>query len=309
MTNPLTGIAHMLGHPFIRYAFFAGSGVAVAAGLTGYFLVLRAQVFTADALSHVAVAGAMAALAFGFDARLGLFVATTGVALGMGLIGQRGKPDDVTIGSVFAWILGLGVLFLTIYTRSRSTSNSTAGITVLFGSVFGLSSSQALLAAVVSAGVVGALLLVARPLLFATVDEAVARARGVPVTALGLGFLALAAVTAAEATQVVGALLLLGLVAAPAGAARRLTTRPYRAMWLSALLGLAAMWAGLGLSYEVPALPPSFAVVAVAAGIYLVAAAAPAVRRSARRRRSRATAAPATGSLELDSQAAARTVM
>jgi zinc/manganese transport system permease protein len=270
--NPLAGIAHMLGHPFVRYAFVAGSAVAVAAGLAGYFLVLRSQVFTADALSHVAVAGAMAALAFGVDARLGLFVATVAVALGMGLLGPRGRPDDVVIGSVFAWILGLGVLFLTLYTRSRSTANSTAGVTVLFGSVFGLSRSHALVAAGISAGTVAVLLLIARPLLFATIDEEVARSRGLPVTALGLGFLALAGVTAAEATQVVGALLLLGLVAAPAGAAQRLTTRPFRAMWLSAVLALGAMWAGLALSYAAPKLPPSFAVIAIAAGFYLLAA-------------------------------------
>jgi zinc/manganese transport system permease protein len=262
----------MLGHPFVRYAFVAASAVAVAAGLAGYFLVLRSQVFTADALSHVAVAGAMAALAFGVDARLGLFVATVAVALGMGLLGPRGRPDDVVIGSVFAWILGLGVLFLTLYTRSRSTANSTAGVTVLFGSVFGLSRSHALVAAGISAGTVVVLLLIARPLLFATIDEEVARSRGLPVTALGLGFLALAGVTAAEATQVVGALLLLGLVAAPAGAAQRLTTRPFRAMWLSAVLALGAMWAGLALSYAAPKLPPSFAVIAIAAGFYLLAA-------------------------------------
>jgi zinc/manganese transport system permease protein len=127
-------------------------------------------------------------------------------------------------------------------------------------------------AAATGAGVVVALLLIARPLLFATIDEAVARARGLPVTALGLGLLVLAGVTAAEATQVVGALLLLGLVAAPAGAAQRLTTRPYRAMWLSALLAVAAMWAGLALSYAAPRLPPSFAVIATAAAIYAVAA-------------------------------------
>jgi zinc/manganese transport system permease protein len=278
--NPLAGIAHMLAHPFVRYAFLAGSAVAPAAGLAGYFLVLRSQVFTADALSHVAVTGAMAALAFGVDPRLGLFVATVAVALGIGVLGPRGRPDDVVVGSVFAWILGLGVLFLSLYTRSRSTSNATAGVTVLFGSVFGLTRGHALEAAAVSAGAVVGLLLIARPLLFATIDEAVARARGLPVTALGLAFLALAGVTAAEATQVVGALLLLGLVAAPAGAAQRLTTRPYRAMWLSALLALAAMWGGLALSYAAPRLPPSFAVIATAAGIYLLAALPAALRRA-----------------------------
>jgi zinc/manganese transport system permease protein len=272
MSAAVGAVAHLFEHPFIRYAFLAGSGVAVACGITGHFLVLRAQVFTADALSHVAVAGAMAALAFGVDPRLGLFAATIAAAFGMGVLGPRGRPDDVVIGSVFAWILGLGVLFLSLYTRSRSTGNGAAGVTVLFGSVFGLGRSQAVTAAAVSAAAVVLLLLIARPLLFASIDEAVARARGVPVTALGLGFLALAAVTAAEATQVVGALLLLGLVAAPAGAAHRLTDRPYRALWLSAALALAATWSGLALSYAVPRLLPSFAVIAVASGIYLLAA-------------------------------------
>ena len=110
----------MLTHPFMQHAFLAGTAVALAAGLVGYFLVLRAQVFTADALSHVAFTGALAALAAGVDARIGLFAVTILVALGMGALGRRGRPDDVVIGGVFAWILGLGVFFLTLYTTTRS---------------------------------------------------------------------------------------------------------------------------------------------------------------------------------------------
>jgi zinc/manganese transport system permease protein len=117
-----------------------------------------------------------------------------------------------------------------------------------------------------------------RPLLFATLDPAVAAARGLPVRLLGLGFLALVGACTAEATQAVGALLLLGLLAAPAGAASRLTTRPYRALGLSVLLAVADMWAGLGMSYAVPMLPPSFAIVAVAAGVYAVVLVGSAVR-------------------------------
>src|SRR2546423_2073803 len=108
----------MLAHPFMQHAFLAGTAVAVAAGLIGYFLVLRAQVFTADALSHVAFTGALAALAAGLDARLGLFAVTVLVALAMGALGQRAPPDDVVIGGGVAWILGLGVVFLTPYTTN-----------------------------------------------------------------------------------------------------------------------------------------------------------------------------------------------
>ncbi|WP_369394392.1 metal ABC transporter permease [Streptomyces sp. CG1] len=260
--------ASPLSHPFFQHALLAGTAIAAACGLVGYFLVLRAQVFTGDALSHVAFTGAMAALAFGADLRLGLFAATIAMALLFGTLGRRARPDDVVIGSVFSWILGLGAFFITLYTTSRSTTNGTAGVTVLFGSVFGISSSSAAVAALVAAGVGLLVVLIARPLLFATLDEAVAAARGVPVRLLGYGFLALAGISAAEATQAVGSLLLLGLLAAPAGAAIRLTDHPYRALALSAALAVLQMWAGLFASYAVPRMPPSFAIMGVATAVY-----------------------------------------
>jgi zinc/manganese transport system permease protein len=268
---PWTWIAHMLGHPFIQHAFLAGTAVAIVSGLIGYFLVLRAQVFTADALSHVAFTGALAALAAGLDARLGLYVLTIAVALAMGLLGPRGRADDVVIGGVFAWILGLGVLFLTLYTTRRSGTNGTAGVNVLFGSIFGLDAGRAWLTVVIAAGVVLAVLLGWRPLLFITVDDAVAAARGLPVRAIGLGFLALTGATAAEATQVVGALLLLGLLAAPAGAALQLTTTPARGAFTAAAIAVVSVWAGLTLAYGVPRVPPSFGIIAVATALYVAA--------------------------------------
>jgi len=266
MTLPLA--ASPLSHPFFLHALLAGTAIAAACGLVGHFLVLRAQVFTGDALSHVAFTGAMAALAFGADLRLGLFAATICMALLFGTLGRGARPDDVVIGSVFSWILGLGAFFVTLYTTSRSTTNGTAGVRVLFGSVFGISAHSAVVAALVAVGVGLLMVLIARPLLFATLDEAVAAARGVPVKLLGYGFLALAGISAAEATQAVGSLLLLGLLAAPAGAAIRLTNRPYRALALSAGLAVLEMWAGLFTSYTVPKMPPSFAIMAAATVVY-----------------------------------------
>ncbi|HEY2791441.1 MAG TPA: metal ABC transporter permease [Micromonosporaceae bacterium] len=260
----------MFDHAFLQYAFIAGTAVAAAAGLVGYFLVLRAQVFTADALSHVAFTGALAALAAGLDARLGLFVLTILVALAMGTLGSRGRPDDVVIGGVFAWILGLGVFFLTLYTRTRSGDNGSASVSVLFGSIFGLSASTATVSAVIGVAICVVMVAIARPLLFASLDESVAAARGVPVRLLGLGFLALVGGTAAESTQVVGALLILGLLAAPAGAAIRLTTRPLLAMWLSAAIAVASVWIGLTASYLIPRVPPSFSILAVATAAFAV---------------------------------------
>jgi zinc/manganese transport system permease protein len=128
----------------------------------------------------------------------------------------------------------------------------------------------------------------ARPLLFASIDGAVARARGVPVRALGVAFMCLVGLTAAEATQAVGALLLVGLLAAPAGAAHQITVNPYRGMALSAALAVGALWAGLALAYAIPSLPPSSAIVAVAAAVYVAAS----LGRSLWRRAPARTAAP-----------------
>src|SRR5438552_3921589 len=155
--------------------------------------------------------------------------------------------------------------------RGSGGGNGLLGARALFGSIFGLSAADARLAAVVAVAVVATTLAIARPLLFASVDPAVASARAVPVRALGLVFLALLGVTAAEATQAVGALLLLGLLTAPAGAAHLLSASPYRALALSGGLAVAAMWLGLTISYEIPKLPPSSCVIAVAAASYLLA--------------------------------------
>jgi zinc/manganese transport system permease protein len=262
----------MLGHEFMRNAFLAGTFVALACGVVGYFVVLRAQVFAGDALSHVALTGALAAAAAGIDLRIGLFAITILVALGMGAAGDRARADDAVIGSFFAWVLGLGALFLSIFTTSASgNGDGTAGVRVLFGSILGLSVSQARLGALLGALAVVIVIAIARPLLFSSVDPDVAQANGLPVKALGLVFLGVLGLVAAEATQAVGALLLLGLLSAPAGAAHRLTSNPYTGIGLAAALALAATWGGLVISYLVPDLPPSSMIISLAAGTYLVA--------------------------------------
>ncbi len=263
-------ITHIYSQPFLRYAFFAGTAIALAAGLVGYFIVLRSQVFTGDALSHVAFTGAVAALATGADLLVGLYGACIVVALAMAALGNRGQSDDTVIGSVFAWILGLGALFLSVYTTSKSGSNGTSGVNVLFGTIFGLSASQAITDAAVCLGVCVVIIAIGRPLLFASIDAAVASASRVPVRALGFIFLGMVGVTAAAATQAVGALLLLGLIAAPAGAAQRLTARPFAALWLSAGIAVGSLWAGLLIAYAAPTLPPSFCIIGAATLTYLI---------------------------------------
>jgi zinc/manganese transport system permease protein len=262
----------MFAHEFMRNAYLAGTFVALACGAIGYFVVLRAQVFAGDALSHVAFAGALAAAAIGIDIRLGLFAATLIVGAGIGGLGERARADDVVIGTVFAWILGLGALFLSIFVSGSSGGDGTAAVRVLFGSILGLSAGEARLAAVIALAASLALAAIARPLLLASLDPEVARGLGVPVRLLGIVFFVILGAVAAEATQAVGALLLLGLLAAPGGAARLLTDRPWLGLGLSAAIAVGSMWLGLLLSYEIDSLPAGTAVIGVATGVFLLAA-------------------------------------
>lgn len=261
----------LVTQPFVYHGLIVGSVVAVLCGFVGFFTVLRGQVFAGDALSHVSYTGAVAALAAGVDLRFGLFAATLAVGAVLALIGGRWVADDVVIGVTFAWILGLGVLFVSLYNASSRGGNGSATTSVLFGSIYGISTTATVTAVAVAVGLLAVLLAVARPLLFASVDPVVAAARGIPVRLLNIAFLLVVAGAAAEVSQVVGAILLLGLLAAPAGAACRLTSRPWRAAGLSALIALAAVWIGVAVSLVVAQIPISFGIIATVALTYAVA--------------------------------------
>jgi zinc/manganese transport system permease protein len=258
----------MFAHEFMRNAFVVGTFVGLACGLVGYFVVLRAQVFAGDALSHVAFTGAVAAAVLGLDIHAGLFIATILGGILMGVLGDRARADDVVIGSLFAWTLGLGVLFLSIFTSKSSAGNGTAGVRVLFGSIFGLSTADVRTSVGLALLACALLLVIVRPLLFSSLDSAVAAAQGVPVRALGVGFLALLGLVAAQASQ--------------AGAAHRIAANPYRGLLLSALLSVGAVWVGLTLSYVFPTLPPSSMIIGTAVGIYILSVAATYARRPSR---------------------------
>lgn len=276
--NLIDDVREILGYDFMRNAALAGTSIAIAAGLVGYFVVLRNQVFASDALGHVAFTGGLGALLAGFQLVVGVFASTIAAALGIGALRGRARGRDVAIGTAFAWVLGLGVLFLSLYTTHRSGSGGTAGVSILFGSILGLQPAQTATAAVAGIAASAILLAIARPLMFISVDPDVAAARGVPTTAVTLLFLALVGATVAEAVQAVGALLIFGLLVTPAAIAQRLTARPYRGLLLSALLAVGFVWAGLGLAFYLP-YPASFFITAVAFLTYVSSEAAAYARR------------------------------
>jgi zinc/manganese transport system permease protein len=253
----------VLQAPFMQHAMVGGSLVAIAAGLLGYFVVTRQNAFAAHALAHIGFPGATGAILVGAPITLGLAVFCVGGGLLIGLFGKRVAEREIATGTVLAMATGLGVLFASLASANASTTTS-----VLFGNLLAITRTQLVVFALFTLAVVVALGAIARPLVFASVDPAVAEARGVPVRALGIAFVVLLALTVTMAVQVVGTLLLFALVVTPAATALRLTARPARVAAIAVGVALLSVWAGLVLSAVID-LPPSFCIVAVAVLLWL----------------------------------------
>ncbi len=286
--NLIADLQQVLSFGFMRDAFLAGTLIALAAGLVGSFVVLRHQTFAGDALSHVGFAGAMGAVFAGLSPYLGLFASSTLVAVSMGRFGgdrAQARARDTAIGTVLAWMLGLGALFLNLYISNPGATtnpNIAVGVGFLFGSIFGINAQGAQVIALVGAATSLALLLIARPLLFASLDPEVAEARGLPVRLLDALFLALLGIAVAEAVPAIGALLIFSLLVTPAATARALVIRPYAALALSAALAVAVTWVGLTLAFYLP-YPVSFDITALGFIGYVAALAWRQVRDGASR--------------------------
>jgi zinc/manganese transport system permease protein len=261
----LRDLQELFRYAFMQHAFEAGTVVALSAGVIGYFVVLRGLSFAAHALSHIGFAGATGAVLVGTTPIVGLLVFTMSAGAVMGALGQRLRGRDVTIGLVMAWSLGLGLLFTRLYQGSANLA-----IGILFGQIFGITSQEVAATFVAGSLTVLALLVVYRPLLFATLDEEVAEAKGVPVGRLSIAFMVILAVAVSEAVQVVGVLLIFALIVAPAAIAERFTTRPSRGLLLSAALAVLFTWAGLSVAYYVP-YPVGFFITTIAFLSYILA--------------------------------------
>ena len=255
----------ILQTPFMRHAFVGGSLVALAAGLLGYFVVVRRHAFAAHALAHIGFPGATLAVLIGIPITLGLGAFCVAGALAIALLGKEIDEREIATGTILAFATGLGLLF-----SSLATENTRTITNVLFGNLLAITTQQLTVFGLVTAGVVAVLAVIARPLTFASVDPQVAEAKGVPVNALGVVFLLLLALVVTIAVQVVGTLLLFALVVTPCASALLVTARPPTVAIVGTGIGLASVWVGLLLSAMFN-LPPSFFIVSISFAVWLLA--------------------------------------
>lgn len=255
----------VLTAPFMANAFAAGLCIAVAAGAMGYFTIARRSTFAAHALAHIGLPGATGAVLLGLPVWLGMGVFALGGALVIGALGRRVSEREIATGTTLAFATGLGLFFARLSSSASSQMQS-----ILFGSILTIDETQILGFALFDVVLLLILSVIWRPLLFSSLDEQVAQARGVPVGWMNVAFMAIMAGVITIAVPAVGTLLVFALVITPAATADILVASPLRAMLISGVLCLASIWGGLVLSAMFPT-PPSFAIVALSTLFWLAA--------------------------------------
>jgi zinc/manganese transport system permease protein len=266
------------GNEPVQVALGVGGLVAVVSGVVGTFTVLRGQAFAGHAVADVGATGGSAAFLIGVNPLfgfIGISVAAGAVMETIGLRRPRGR--DLATGIVLGAGLGLAALFL--YLDATVTNTTGATVSILFGSIFVVDPSMIPLIAGLAVIALGLVLTQYRPLLLSSIHPDLAAARGIGVRLTGMLYLLALALAVSLSALTIGAILSTALLIGPAAAALRLTSRPGAAMGAAALIGLAATWLGVLLSYDSFYWPPrshgwpvSFFVVTLVFVFYLLSA-------------------------------------
>ncbi len=248
----------------VRIALIAAAVLGLLAGVLGPLIVMRRMSFAVHGTSELAFTGAAGALLLGVGVEYGALAGAVAAALLLGILGIRDSDRDSVIGVILSFGLGMGVLLLSFY-KGRSANK----FGILTGQIITVDSTNLTALVISAAAVLAVLSLIYRPLLFASVDRAVAEARGVPVKTLTVLFSLLVGVATALSVQVVGSLLVVALMVTPAAAAARVTASPLRATVLSVVFAEISALGGIVLSLA-PGLPVSAFVTSISFLIYLV---------------------------------------
>ena len=251
--------------PLVQNSLIAGLLLGIMGGLIGVFVMTRDMSFAVHGISELSFAGAAIALLIGFNVALGATFGSIVAAIIIAIMGTRAKDRNSIIAVLMPFGLGIGILALALY-EGRAANK----FGLLTGQIIAVDDPQVIWLIATSLVVVIALLVVWRPLSFASLDPEVAEARGVPTKALGIIFMLLLALAVAASVQIVGALLVMTLLVTPAAAALRLTSSPLLVPILSMVFAVVAVVGGILLALG-GGLPISPYVTTLSFGIYLVA--------------------------------------
>jgi zinc/manganese transport system permease protein len=241
-------------------ALQGGLLAAVTMALVGSWVVVRGLTFAGDALAHGVLPGVALAVLWGVDMKWGALASALVMMVGVTAARRTGRvADDASIGLLFVGMLALGVV---IISSSDAHYGDLEGI--LFGDVLTVQESDIRLQRVVAVGTLVAVLLLHRRFLALSFDPRKAAVLGQQPGLAHIALLVLLAVAVVASFQIVGTLLVLGLMVAPAATALLLVRRMPLVLMTSVLLGCLSVWLGLTISYhENLAAAATVAVVAV----------------------------------------------
>jgi zinc/manganese transport system permease protein len=235
-----------------QHSLIAGAILGLIGGLISTFVMMRDMPFAVHGISELSFAGASASLLIGTDVVVGSLTGSILAALIIGALGARARDRNSIIGVLMPFGLGLGVLFLSLY-KGRSANK----FGLLTGQIVAIDSTQLSWLIITAAVVLAGLLVLWRPLTFASTDPELAAARGVRVGLLSPVFMLLLGLAVAISIQIIGALLVLSVICTPAAAAMRVTASPRKVPLLSMAFGLISVVGGilLALGSSVPISP------------------------------------------------------
>lgn len=248
----------------VSNSLWAAAILGIVGGLVGVFVMQRDLAFAVHGISELSFAGAAAALLIGVDVVTGSLIGSVIAAALIGLLGARARDRNSIIGVLMPFGLGLGILCLSLY-EGRSGNR----FSLLTGQIVTVQNDQLATLSVLSGAALIALIVMWRPLRFDSLDPQSAAARGVPGTALSLGFMLLLGVVVAVAVHIIGALLVMALLVTPAAAAMRVSTGPVAVPAWAALFGVVSAVGGILLALT-GSLPVSPYITTISFAIYLV---------------------------------------
>jgi len=251
--------------PLVQNSLIAGALLGLMGGLIGVFVMTRDMSFAVHGISELSFAGAALALLFGLNIAFGATLGSIVAAVIIAIMGSRAKDRNSIIAVLMPFGLGIGILALALY-EGRAANK----FGLLTGQIIAVDDPQVFWLIATSVVVVSALLVIWRPLSFASLDLEVAEARAVPTKTLGIVFMLLLALAVAASVQVVGALLVMTLLVTPAAAALRLTSSPVLVPVLSVSFAVVSVVGGILLALG-GGLPISPYVTTLSFAIYLVA--------------------------------------
>jgi zinc/manganese transport system permease protein len=262
--NILADLQQIWSFQFMQHAFEAGTMIAVIGGIVGYFVVLRRSTFVAHAFSEIGFAGAAGAILVGIPAVIGMLLGSTLGGTSIAVLSRRSAHRDVYVGIILAFALGIGLLFLSLY-----TGYATEAISLLFGEILGIAAVDVIRTLAFTIIILAGVAVLYRPLLFSSLDEEVAEAKGLPTLFIGIAFLFLVAIAVSIAVQVTGVLLIFSLMVTPAATAQHLASRPGRVILISVAIALAVTWLGLFVSFY-EEYPASFFITSFVFALYVL---------------------------------------